>query len=36
MQRTPFEPPTDHYDERIEVIDEEICHIISKREESDE
>jgi len=33
MKRMKFEPPTDHYDERIEAIDEEICQLIKKRKE---
>lgn len=30
----PFEPPTDHYDERIEAIDEQICKLINQRKDS--
>jgi len=26
-----FEPPTEHYDERIRAIDEELCHLIQQR-----
>ena len=26
MKRMPYEPPTEHYEEKIEAIDEEICH----------
>lgn len=33
MKQMPFEPPTDHYDEKIEVIDEEICRLIQQRKE---
>ncbi|PKR83648.1 hypothetical protein [Heyndrickxia camelliae] len=29
----PFEPPAEHYDEHIEVIDEQICNLIRKRKE---
>lgn len=29
----PFEPPTDHYDPQIEVIDEQICNLINQRKE---
>ena len=28
-----FEPPTDHYDERIEATDEQICQLIKQRKE---
>ncbi|MFT4417293.1 hypothetical protein ACLM5H_26045 [Fredinandcohnia humi] len=28
-----FEPPTEHYDERIEAIDEQICDLIKQRKE---
>ena len=31
MKRRPFEPPTEHYDEKIEAIDEQICHLIKQR-----
>ncbi|MBB6447999.1 hypothetical protein [Bacillus benzoevorans] len=31
MKRMPFEPPTEHYDEQIEAIDEQICHLIKQR-----
>ncbi|MBP1917488.1 chorismate mutase [Lederbergia galactosidilyticus] len=33
MKRMAFEPPTDHYDEQIESIDEEICHLIKQRKD---
>nr|WP_295970084.1 hypothetical protein [uncultured Bacillus sp.] len=33
MKQMPFEPPTNHYDERIEAIDEQICHLIKQRKE---
>jgi len=33
MKRMPFEPPTDHYDPQIEVIDEQICNLINQRKE---
>ncbi|WP_088069974.1 hypothetical protein [Gottfriedia luciferensis] len=33
MKRMPFEPPTDHYDSKIEVIDEQICNLINQRKE---
>ncbi|MEK5389053.1 hypothetical protein NSQ59_01555 [Margalitia sp. FSL K6-0131] len=33
MKRMPFEPPTEHYDEHIEAIDEQICHLIKQRKE---
>ncbi|MNO26779.1 hypothetical protein D3C76_166380 [compost metagenome] len=33
MKRMPFERPTDHYDERIIGIDEEICSLIKQRKE---
>lgn len=33
MKRMPFEPPTEHYDERIEAIDEQICSLIKQRKE---
>jgi len=33
MKRVPFEPPSDHYDERIEAIDEEICQLIKRRKD---
>ncbi|MEK5392924.1 hypothetical protein NSQ59_21530 [Margalitia sp. FSL K6-0131] len=29
----PFEPPAEHYDEHIEVIDEQICNLIKQRKE---
>ena len=29
----PFEPPTEHYDEQIESIDEQICNLINQRRE---
>ncbi|THE12030.1 hypothetical protein E1I69_12760 [Bacillus timonensis] len=31
MKRLPFEPPTDHYDKRIEEIDEQICKLMQQR-----
>ena len=33
MKRMPFEPPINHYDERIEAIDEQICQLIKQRKE---
>lgn len=33
MKRMPFEPPTEHYDERIEAIDEQICELIKRRKD---
>ncbi|MDR4888400.1 hypothetical protein RGU12_12795 [Fredinandcohnia sp. QZ13] len=33
MKQMPFEPPTNHYDERIEAIDEQICQLIKQRKE---
>jgi hypothetical protein len=33
MKRVPFEPPTEHYDKRIEAVDEQICHLIKQRKE---
>jgi hypothetical protein len=33
MKRMPFEPPTEHYDERIEAIDEQICELINQRKD---
>lgn len=33
MRRMSFEPPTDHYDERITVIDEQICNLIKQRKD---
>lgn len=33
MKRMPFEPPTEHYDEKIETIDEQICNLIEQRKE---
>ncbi|MBM6617999.1 hypothetical protein [Bacillus suaedaesalsae] len=33
MKRLPFEPPTDHYDQKIEQIDEKICKLIKQRKE---
>lgn len=33
MKQLPFEPPTDHYDERIEAIDQQICELIKKRKD---
>lgn len=33
MNRMSFEPPTEHYDNRIEAIDEKICDLIKQRKE---
>lgn len=33
MKRLPFEPPTEHYDDRLETIDEQICDLIKQRKE---
>lgn len=33
MKRMPFEPPTNYYDERVEALDEQICHLIKQRKE---
>ena len=33
MEQMSFEPPTDHYDERIVMIDEQICQLINQRKE---
>jgi hypothetical protein len=33
MKKIPFEPPTEHYNERIEAIDEQICQVIKQRKE---
>ena len=33
MKQRPFEPPTEHYDERIAAIDEQICALIQQRKE---
>lgn len=33
MKRMPFEPPTEHYDEQIEAIDEQICNLIKQRKD---
>jgi len=33
MRQIPFEPPTEYYDERIEVIDEQICNLIKQRKD---
>ncbi|KFM99811.1 chorismate mutase [Bacillus clarus] len=33
MQRTSFERPTDHYDERLYSIDEKICSLLKERKE---
>jgi hypothetical protein len=33
MKRMPFEPPTEHYDQGIEEIDEQICNLIKRRKE---
>ncbi len=31
--RFQFEPPTEHYDNRMEAIDEQICDLIKQRKE---
>ncbi|WP_226036823.1 hypothetical protein [Aquibacillus saliphilus] len=33
MKRLPFEPPTKHYDQQIEAIDEQICNLIKQRKD---
>lgn len=33
MRRESFERPTEHYDEKIEAIDEQICHLIKQRKD---
>ncbi|WP_186578239.1 hypothetical protein [Aquibacillus kalidii] len=33
MKRMSFEPPTDHYDTKIESIDEQICELMAHRKE---
>jgi hypothetical protein len=33
MKQLPFERPTDHYDERIQSIDEKICELFQKRKD---
>lgn len=33
MGRLPFEPPTTHYDQRIEGIDERICELLNQRKD---
>ncbi len=33
MKRVRFEPPTEHYDERLENIDEHICDLIKQRKD---
>lgn len=33
MKQMPFEPPVDHYDERIAAVDEHICQLIKQRKE---
>lgn len=33
MKRMPFKPPTTHYDERIQQVDEKICELIKLRKE---
>ncbi len=33
MKRMAFQPPTDHYNEQIESIDEQICHLIKQRKD---
>ncbi len=33
MRRYSFEPPTDHYDERLETIDEQICSLMNQRKD---
>lgn len=36
MKRMPFEPPTEHYDKRLENIDEQICKLIKERRDLSE
>ena len=36
MKRMPFERPTQHYDERIKIIDEQLCELIKQRKEISE
>jgi hypothetical protein len=33
MKRLPFEPPTEHYNDRIESIDEQICALLKQRKD---
>ncbi|RIW28930.1 hypothetical protein D3H55_20400 [Bacillus salacetis] len=33
MKRMRFEPPTNHYDHKLEAVDEQICQLIHKRKE---
>ena len=33
IKRMPFEPPTEHYDKKIEAIDEQICNLIKQRKD---
>ncbi|MFJ7685235.1 hypothetical protein [Peribacillus butanolivorans] len=33
MKRMPFEPPTDHYDEKVFSIDEQLCALLKQRKE---
>lgn len=33
MKRLPFEPPTEHYDEQLETIDEQICDLFKQRKD---
>jgi len=33
MKRMPFEPPTKHYDQQIEALDDQICNLIKQRKE---
>jgi hypothetical protein len=33
MRRLPFEPPTKHYDQQIEAIDEQICNLLKQRKD---
>jgi hypothetical protein len=33
VRRMPFVRPTDHYDERISQIDEQICELVKQRRE---
>ncbi|WP_062106779.1 hypothetical protein [Bacillus niameyensis] len=33
MRRYEFEPPTDHYDQRIKDLDQQICELIKKRKD---
>jgi hypothetical protein len=33
MKRMPFEPPTEHYDEQLSPIDEQICSLLKQRKD---